>query len=255
MKGAMQAIILAAGRGNRLRDKNPDGRPKCLLEFGGRSLLSRQMAILADCGVHRVELVVGFEADRIIEHVGCLSRRPEMSFSWNNRFLEGSVISLATARDTLCAGTDTLILDADVLFHPRIMERLVRTNHANCFLLDRDFEAGHEPVKIAVGENRILDFGKQLEPGLEFDMLGESVGFFRFDSETCADLARRCADYDRTGRGDAPHEDVLRDLVRERPGLCQVEDITGLPWLEIDFPEDVERAAREVMPAIEADSP
>ena len=52
----MQAIILAAGRGNRLRDKNPDGRPKCLLEFGGRSLLSRQMASLADCVGYVVNL-------------------------------------------------------------------------------------------------------------------------------------------------------------------------------------------------------
>jgi choline kinase len=251
----MQAIILAAGRGNRLRDKNPDGRPKCLLEFGGRSLLSRQMAGLADYGVRHVELVVGFEADRIIEHVGRLSRRPEVSFSWNARYLEGSVISLGTARDTLGAGVDTLVLDADVLFHPHILERLVNTRHPNCFLLDRDFEAGHEPVKIAVGDDQILDFGKRLESGLDFDTLGESVGFFRFDSETSADLARRCADYDRGGRGDAPHEDVLRDLVREHPGLCRAEDITGLPWLEIDFPEDVERAAREVMPAIEADTP
>lgn len=251
----MQAIILAAGRGNRLREKNPDGRPKCLLEFGGRSLLSRQLAILADCGVRRVELVLGFEADRIIEHVGRLARRPDVSFSWNDRYLEGSVISLETAKNTLRAGSDTLVLDADVLFHPHILKRLVNTNHPNCFLLDRDFEAGHEPVKIAVGEGRILDFGKQLEPDLLVDTLGESVGFFRFDGQTSADLARRCADYDRGGRGDAPHEDVLRDLVRERPGLCQVEDITGLPWLEIDFPEDVERASREVLPAIEANPP
>ena len=42
----MHAIILAAGRGNRLADFNPDGRPKCLMEFGGRSLLARQLDIL-----------------------------------------------------------------------------------------------------------------------------------------------------------------------------------------------------------------
>jgi choline kinase len=102
----MDAIILAAGRGNRLREFNPDGRPKCLLEFGGRSLLSRQLEALQDCGIKRVEIVIGYEADRIISHIGKLQQRPEVAFAYNPRFLQGSVLSLLAARETLQAGRE-----------------------------------------------------------------------------------------------------------------------------------------------------
>ena len=65
----MRAIILAAGRGKRLEHFNPDGRPKCLLEIGGRSLLDRLLQLLKHRKVESVDLVVGYQAERIIEHV------------------------------------------------------------------------------------------------------------------------------------------------------------------------------------------
>ncbi|MEJ2533894.1 MAG: phosphocholine cytidylyltransferase family protein [Gammaproteobacteria bacterium] len=251
----MEAIILAAGRGKRLIEFNPDGRPKSLLEFGGRSLLDRELEWLDRCGVGRVELVIGYEADRIIEHVGALRRRPEVSFSYNPRFLDGSVVSLLTARDTLLGGDDVLLLDADVLFHPAILQRLAGSGHRNCYLLDREFVPGDEPVKIAVRDGRMVEFRKRLAPDLSWDVLGESVGFFRFGPETARALAEACARYDAEGLVDAPHEEVLRDLLLQDPGSFAYEDVTGLPWLEIDFPEDVERAVKQTLPAIQRDVP
>jgi choline kinase len=248
----MHAIILAAGRGRRLSDCNPDGRPKCLLEFGGRSLLSRQLSCLQKLGVPRVEIVIGYEADRIVEYIGRLDHRPEIAFAYNPHFLQGSVLSLMAARDVLLAGDDTLVLDADVLFHPDVLVRLAGSAYRNCYLLDRDFAPGEEPVKIAVRDGRMVEFRKRLPEGLQYDVLGESVGFFRFDAGVCRLLAEACARYDAEGLADAPHEEVLRDLLLAEPDRYGYEDITGLPWLEVDFPEDVERAVKEVLPAIEA---
>lgn len=251
----MDAIILAAGRGNRLQQFNADGRPKSLLEFDGQSLLARELAALADLGVRRVELVVGYEADRIITHVGSLSRRPEVAFAYNPSFEKGSVLSLLAARELLLATEDLLLMDADVLFHPDILARLASSSHRNCYLLDRDFAPGEEPVKIAVRDGRMVEFRKRLPDGLEYDQLGESVGFFRFDGPTCRELAAACARYDAEGLGDAPHEEVLRDLLLADPDLYAFEDVTGLPWLELDFPEDIERAITQVLPAIQASHP
>ena len=76
----MHAIILAAGRGNRLAEHNPEGLPKCLMEFGGRSLLARHLELLLHSGVRDVDLVIGYEADRIIDHIGTLSVRPDVAF-------------------------------------------------------------------------------------------------------------------------------------------------------------------------------
>jgi choline kinase len=251
----MHAIILAAGRGKRLAGHNPDGHPKCLMEFGGRSLLARHLDLLFRFGVHSADLVVGYEADRIIEHVATLRSRPDVAWHFNPRYEQGSVLSLWAAADTLNAGEPVLVMDADVLYHPGILRRLVQTGIENCYLLDRNFPPGDEPVKIAVRDGLMVDFRKRLAPDLQYDTLGESVGFFRFGPQCAAAIAERCARYDAEGLGDAPHEEALRDVLLERPGDFGFEDVSGLPWIEIDFPEDVDRAAEEVLPAIRADYP
>lgn len=249
----MHAVILAAGRGNRLAEFNPDGRPKCLLEFGGRSLLARQLDVLFQCGVRQVTLVVGYEADLIIDHVGMLAARPGVAFVYNPAFLKGSVLSLLAAREVMTAGEDVLVLDADVLFHPQIMHTLIGSRHPNCYLLDRHFAAGDEPVKIAIHQGQMVEFRKTLPAGLAFDTLGESVGFFRFNAEIAAEISRTCSRYNTEGLLDAPHEEALRDVLLAMPGEFAWEDVSGLPWLEVDFPEDLERAIKMVLPAIRKD--
>jgi len=249
----MHAIILAAGRGSRLAEHNPDGLPKCLIEFGGRSLLARHLDLLLQLGVYRVNLVVGYEADRIIEHIGTLTSRPEVSFHFNPRYELGSVLSLLAAREALEARLPVLVMDADVLYHPQILRRLIGTEVENCYLLDRDFLPGDEPVKIAVQDDLMVEFRKQLAPGLRYDMIGESVGFFRFGPEYAAIIADECSRFEQEGLGDAPHEEALRNVLLANPGRFGFEDITGLPWIEIDFPEDVDRATAEILPAIRKD--
>ena len=249
----MHAIILAAGRGNRLAEFNPDGRPKCLLEFNGRSLLARQLDILFSFGVRQATLVVGYEADQIIEHVGSLSSRPEMSFVYNPAYTDGSVLSLLAAEAALNNNKSVLVLDADVLFHPQIMKLLIESVNPNCYLIDRDFVAGDEPVKIAINKGKMVEFRKKLAADLEYDTLGESVGFFKFNSDMAAKIALACAAYRTEGLQDAPHEEALRDVLLAQPSDFACEDIEGLPWLEVDFPEDVERAIKLILPAIQKD--
>ena len=249
----MHAIILAAGRGNRLAEFNPDGRPKCLLEFGGRSLLARQLDILFGLGVRQLTLVVGYEADLIIDHVGTLASRPEVAFVYNPAFTQGSVLSLLAAKEVMTSGETVLVLDADVLFHPQIMQTLIESPHQNCYLIDRDFVPGDEPVKIAINQGQMVEFRKLLADGLEYDTLGESVGFFKFNAECAAEIAQACAWYKTEGLLDAPHEEALRDVLLAQPSVFAFEDVSGLPWLEVDFPEDVERAIKQVLPAIRKD--
>jgi len=251
----MRAIILAAGRGKRLEASNPDGRPKCLIEVGGKSLLHRQLDILYQKRLHQADLVVGFEADRIIEHVATLPIRPSIAFHYNPRFELGSVLSLGTASAALTSGEPVLLMDADVLFHPSILDALLNSRHGNCFLLDRNFTPGDEPVKIAVADGAMVEFRKALPRGLEYDFLGESIGFFRFDGPCAAAVSARCQEYATEKRGNAPHEEVLRDLLIAHSGRFGYEDITGLPWLEIDFPEDVLKAEHSILPAIRKELP
>ena len=132
----MHAIILAAGRGSRLAEHNPEGRPKCLMEFGGRSLLDRHLDVLNQLGVRKCDIVIGYEADQIVDHVGTLFSRPDIAYQFNPRYRQGSVLSLLAARETLESGVPVIVMDADVLYHPDILQQLVDTDIENCYLLE-----------------------------------------------------------------------------------------------------------------------
>jgi choline kinase len=86
---------------------------------------------------------------------------------------------------------------------------------------------------------------------LAYDTIGESIGFFRFDHVAARRLAAIVADYVESGRAHLPHEEAVRDLLLERTQVFDVADVTGAPWIEIDFIADVARAAREVLPQLE----
>jgi choline kinase len=245
----MRALILAAGVGRRLADSHPG--PKCLLRFGGATLLERHLANLRAAGIDAVTVCVGFEAERVRAELARLAATG-VSVVANPDYTLGSVVSLWAVRDHLDARTGALVMDADVLCGPDMLRRLCASPHGNCLLLDRDFETGDEPVKICVREGRIVEFRKRPDPKLVFDFCGESVGFFRFDGRMAARLAARIQTYRRTGRDAEPHEEAIRDLLLESPREFGIEDVTGMPWLEIDFPADLLRAERDVLPRLHA---
>lgn len=249
----MRAIILAAGRGSRLQQAADRPLPKCLLEFGGASLLERHLRLLEAAGVTDIVLALGFRHESIEAEVARLApkRRPEVVL--NPRYELGSMLTVHTAAEPLTRGGDVLLMDADVLYHERIMAVLAAgRGPVNRLLIDRDFEAGEEPVKLCVRAGVPVELRKRLEPGLEYDTVGESVGFFRFDERAARRLAAIVADHIESSRAHLPHEEAVRDLLLERSQSFEICDVTGLPWIEIDFPADVARAAGEVLPLLEA---
>lgn len=244
----MKAIILAAGRGYRLGLAGEE-RPKVLLQFGGRSLLQRHFEILDHCGVDEVAVVVGYRADAIRDEIAALGRARQVSVIENPRYAEGSVLSLWSAASVLTGGGPVLLMDGDVLYDWRLLDRLVRTRIANCLLMDRKIEPGDEPVKLCIAQDRIVDFHKR--PQQAHDWHGESVGFFRLSEQVAGALCAAAGDYVGGGRQDQEYEEPLRDLILAAPaGLFGFEDISDLPWTEIDFPADVARARAHVLPRL-----
>jgi choline kinase len=248
----MRAIILAAGRGQRLRQPEDRQLPKCLLRFDGKSLLERHLVLLRQAGVEEVVLALGFRRELVESELDRLRLSPRPEIVVNDQFELGSVLTVHTAADAMTRGGEVLLMDADVLYHPRILQALVEGRRpVNRLLIDRDFEAGDEPVKLCLRDGVPIELRKQLAAGLEYDRIGESVGFFRLDQAAARRLAELVAGYVARGMSSMPHEEALRDLIRERSQIFEVADITGAPWIEIDFPDDVARAEREILPALQ----
>ena len=248
----MRAIILAAGRGLRLKQPE-DGRiPKCLLRFGGMSLLERHLCLLRAAGVEDIVLALGFRPDLVEAELDRMQWVPRPQIVVNAQFELGSVLTVHTVVDAMTRGGDVLLMDADVLYDERIMRALVAgTSAINRLLIDREFEPGDEPVKICIRNGVPIELRKQPEVNLQYDSIGESVGFFRFNQVAARRLAELVAGYVDSGRANMPHEEAVRDLMRESGQVLEVSDVTGLPWIEIDFTIDVERAVSHVMPQLQ----
>ncbi len=226
------------------------GKPKVLLAFDGASLLARHLRILHGAGVERVTVVVGYAADQIRSALAAAPGGMTVRTVENPDFHEGSVVSLWAARDVLRDGGPVLLMDGDVLYDHRLMARLLASVRADALLLDREIEPGDEPVKLCVRDGRIVDFRKK--PTEAYDFYGESVGFFRFMPQTAAELADRAEAYVTSGQRGMDYEEPIRDmLMQSTPDRFGYEDVTGLPWTEIDFPEDVVKAA-SLLPELQA---
>lgn len=244
----MKAIILAAGIGNRLGNLS-ENKPKSLLEFDGKSLLKRHIEILLANQIDELTIVTGYQSEMIEKHLE--GSAISINYIYNERYTEGSIISLNCAQDILFSEPEFILMDADVLYDQEMIRRLVKTKINNCLLLDRDFVPGDEPVKICVNKNgAINEFRKQISDDLEYDIQGESVGFFKFNKLIGASLLGRINDYLSKGENDTPYEEAIRDLLLTYPEQFGYEDVTGVPWIEIDFPEDIERAKNDILPKL-----
>lgn len=246
----MRAIILAAGRGSRLQ-QNQD-LPKCLLRFGGMTLLERHLRILKTFGVSEVVLGLGFRHDLVAAELDRLAWRPRPQIVLNTHFELGSVLTVHTLAEAMTRGGEVLLMDADVLYDQRMAAALLAGDGpVNRVLIDRDFEAGDEPVKVCMQGGVPIELRKQLAPELTYDDIGESVGFFRFDEPAARRLAAIVSEYVNSDRSQLPHEEAVRDLIRERSQVFEVADVTGWPWIEIDFPLDVTRAEQDILPQLQ----
>ncbi len=238
----MKAVILAAGRGSRLHILTH--HPKCLIEIGKRPLLYRYFDALLDLSVTQICLVVGYKQEFIREAVASYPSPLDVRFLVNSQFERGSLGSLWVARQAL--DDDVVIMDADVLFHPAILERLFTSPYANSLLMDETVTQQTEECMVVVREGRVVMLSKYVQG--EYDLVGEGVGFLRVEHAAVPRLLRSVEMRVNQGLLDIEYEDALEDFFRDIP--VGVEKIGGLPWIEIDFPEDLERARKDILPRL-----
>jgi choline kinase len=230
----MRAILLAAGRGRRL------GRsaPKCLINIEGRTLLERHLVNLAESGVDRLTIVTGFEQGMIEDTLSYLRTPLQIELVRNERYVHGSIVSLHVAADRLIEGG--LWMDADVLYPAALLRRLVASPHENCILLDAGSEETGEEMMVGVRNGRALKIARRV--GKDWDLAGETVGFARVGPEGGRVMQRVLAEEVSSGRIDQEYEAAMDRAFQEvHFGVERVDD---LPWTEIDFEEDIEKATR-----------
>ena len=241
--------MLAAGRGIRLGKTVSERLPKVLLRFGGKTLLQRHVEILRAMGVEKLVMGVGHHAEQIAREIENLQAEDFVQTVLNPEFHLGNIVTLWSLRDELRYSGPVLLMDADVLYEEQLLGRLLTSRHRSCLLLDRDFTPDDEPVKLCVRDGEIVEFRKWVNTN--FDFCGESVGFFKFSPDAAKRIVEQAELLLRQGRREEPYEEAIRDVLLTSPeGTFAFEEVAGLPWIEIDFRADIERANREILPRI-----
>ena len=243
----MRGIILAAGKGSRLNG-TAGNTPKCLVEVGGRSLIERQIDTLRAAGIDDIAIVVGCQQLHVRRVCG-----KGLTYIENARYAEtNSLYSLWLARPLLYEGF--VVLNCDVLFHPALLQDLLTSRHENALLLGyreaNQPEFGDEEMKVKVRHGRVVEMSKDMDPA-EAD--GENLGIVKFGAPGAAALVEIMDGIVANGRLREWAPRAFSEFA-SRHALHAI-GTRGLPWIEIDFPEDYERAVRDVLPQIDRADP
>jgi choline kinase len=244
----MTGLVLAAGLGKRLAPLT-DERPKGLIELGGRSLLARLLDGLRAAGVHETVLVVGYRQELIRAALGRSHGGMPLRYVVNPEFEKGPRLSLWSGR----AGfqrDDVVLADGDVLFAPPLLERVVQAPAPNVFLGEPDFVDTGEEINLYRAGERVLAIRRGVSgpPAAPYEARAEWVGFAKVERAAGVDLVATLDGMVRDGRVDGDYEVALDALLGNHAfTMCPT---AGLPWIEIDFPQDLHAAETEILPRI-----
>jgi choline kinase len=232
----MQAVLLAAGLGSRLGALTRD-LPKALIEVGGQPLLAYAVRFAQAAGAKHVVVVGGFGFDLVAAEVR--RRALDVRLVDNPAFRDGNLVSLFAARPHLAArdGDELLVMNIDHIYRPAIAAIAGRAADEITAFIDTDRTLGADDMKVERDERgRVRRISKTLETwdagyvGMTKVPAGASA---RYWAEAEAALA---------AEGRAIHvERVLARLAASgEPPACR--DISGHGWLEVDLPEERDRA-------------
>ena len=132
----MQAIILAAGMGKRLKELTQNNT-KCMVKVNGVALIDRMLHQIDRKHLSRIVIVVGYEGQKLIDYIGTQDIQTPIVFIRNEIYdRTNNIYSLALAKDWLCQD-DTLLFESDLIFEDAVLDMLVDDSRDTLALVDK----------------------------------------------------------------------------------------------------------------------
>src|SRR3990172_5290046 len=178
----MQAVILAAGSGTRLRPLT-EYIPKGLIRIGDKTLLEYSLNALKHNGIDEVIIVVGYQSELILNKFSNHYNGLKIIYIFNHEYAHtGSMYSLSQAKDTI-KGNDILLLESDLLFDPKAV-RIALNSQFKDLILAADLSNSGDEVYICVDNNhRLTALGKNISEDMKKKAVGELMGISRFSDK------------------------------------------------------------------------
>ena len=240
----MQAIILAAGMGKRLKDYTKNNT-KCMVEVCGQTLIERALRDLDRRGLSRIILVIGYKGQELKSFVEGLHIGTPVVFVENPIYDKtNNIYSLYLAKDYLI-GDDTLLLESDIIFESAVLDELVGDPRESLVLVDR-YESWMDGTCLKL---RADDSIEAFIPGknLDFAEKGQyykTVNLYKFSKEFSGyRYVPFLEAYSKALGNNEYYEQVLKVLAVLEDAGIYAKRLSGQKWYEIDDAQDLEIAS------------
>lgn len=236
------AIILAAGRGKRLKTLS-DNQPKPMIRVNGISIIQNLVEGLIANGIDTIVVVVGYRADLLKNHLKKYSDRIKLIFItndiWNST---NNIYSLWLAQDYLRAGF--FLFEADVICDPAILRQLIEHPRENVMLIDKFSPDMNGTVVECDSDDCITGVFLKRDQDKNFDFSNKykTVNFYKIGKDFYQSYFKtKLATYIRNAEVNYYYELIIKNGVDDNREFWGLK--TGaLKWYEIDTPDDLEKA-------------
>ena len=239
----MQAIILAAGMGKRLKELTHDNT-KCMVQVCGETLIERMLRQQDRLNLERIVIVVGYQGRRLIDFVSSLDIKTPIEFIENPIYDKtNNIYSLSLAKERLLED-DTLLFESDIIFEDSVLDALAQDPRPTLALVDK-YEPWMDGTCVRLsGDDEIIEF----IPGKKFNHLDsedcyKTVNIYKFSREFSRNAYVPFLEAYQKALGENEYyEQVLMVIAMLNNSELRAKRLDGEKWYEIDDIQDLDIA-------------
>lgn len=239
----MQAVILAAGMGRRLKELTQNNT-KCMVSVNGITLIDRMLHQLEQQYLSRIVIVVGYEGKKLIEYIGTLNIKTPIIYINNPIYHKtNNIYSLALAKDYLCQD-DTILLESDLIFDDSVLDALVSDPRDTLALVDK-YESWMDGTCVKLSEEDDIEAFVPSKK-FQFDEIKQyykTVNIYKFSKTFSETHYVPFLNAYQSALGENEYyEQVLRVITMLDDPMIKAKRLDGQRWYEIDDIQDLDIA-------------
>lgn len=236
----MQAMILAAGMGKRLKELTSNAT-KCMVEVNGVTLIERMLSQLDKKNLERIVVVVGYEGKKLMDYIETLDVHTPIVYVNNEIYYKtNNIYSLFLARNYLTED-DTILLESDLIFEDAVLQRLLDNPYPSLALVAK-FESWMDGTVVTLDEeNNIKNFlGKKDFEFQEIPKYYKTVNIYKFSKDfSTSHYVPFLEAYSKALGNNEYYEQVLKVITLLDKPEIKAEPLGQEAWYEIDDVQDL----------------
>ena len=239
----MQAIILAAGMGKRLKQLT-NNNTKCMVKVNGVTMIERMLSQLDKLNLSNITVVVGYKGKELQEYISTLNIKTKINYVENEIYDKtNNIYSLYLARQCLLQ-EDTLLLESDLIFEDSVLEKIVNDPYPSLALVAK-YESWMDGTVVTLDEeNNITRFlDKKAFKFEDIQNYYKTVNIYKFSKEFSASHYVPFLEAYSKALGDNEYyEQVLKVITLLDKPEIKATKLGNESWYEIDDVQDLDIA-------------